>query len=180
MGEALQSAAILSYRVLWFERHGPRFNPPAAYPPRAAACVSTHDLPTLAGYWSGEDIAERVALGLMRDETAARAERAADRAAMLDLLAAEGLLPEGAEPDGPMDDALAAAIHALVARTPSSLLLVQAEDLAGETVAVNLPGTNTERPNWRRRLPMPAGALLDLPRARAVLARLQELRGGSA
>jgi glycogen operon protein len=178
MGAALQSAAILSYRVLWFERHGPRFNPPAAYPPRAAACVSTHDLPTLAGYWSGEDIAERVTLGLMRDETAARAERAADRAAMLDLLAAEGLLPDGATPDAPMDDALAAAIHALVARTPSSLVLVQAEDLAGEMVAVNLPGTNTERPNWRRRLPMPAAPLLDLPRARAVLARLRELRAG--
>ncbi len=178
LGEALQSAGILSYRVLWFERQGRDFNRPAAYPPRAAACVATHDLPTLAGYWSGEDIAERVSLGLIRDEAAARAERAADREAMLGLLEAEGLRPGGATADGPMDDALAAAIHALVARTPSSLLLVQAEDLAGETVAVNLPGTNTERPNWRRRLPLPAEALLSLPRAAAVLAKLRELRPG--
>jgi glycogen operon protein len=31
-------------------------------------------------------------------------------------------------------------------------MLAQADDLAGETEAVNLPGTDRERPNWRRRL----------------------------
>jgi glycogen debranching enzyme GlgX/4-alpha-glucanotransferase len=178
MGAALQGAGVLSYRVLWFERQGERFNPPERYPARAAACVSTHDLPTLAGYWSGEDIAERVTLGLMRDEAASRAERAADRAAMLALLEAEGLLPEGATPDGPMDEKLAAAIHELVARTPSALMLVQTEDLAGETVAVNLPGTSWERPNWRRRLPVTAEGLVAMSRAKAVLGAIRGLRPG--
>ncbi|MGG5808707.1 4-alpha-glucanotransferase [Falsiroseomonas sp. CW058] len=177
-GEALQAAGILSYRVLWFERQGPAFTPPAAWPALAAACVSTHDLPTLAGFWTGADIAERAALGLLADAGAAMAERAADRAALLGLLEAEGLLPEGAAPDAPLDDALAAAVHALVARTPSALVLVQAEDLAGEEVAVNLPGTDRERPNWRRRLPLPAAGLGALPRAAAVLAALRRLRPG--
>lgn len=176
IGEALQSSGVLSYRVLWFEREESAFKPLAAWPPRAAACISTHDLATLAGYWSAADIEERAALGLLRDAEAAKEERARDRAAICELLAAEELLPEGAGPGSPMDDALAAAIHALVARTPSVLTLVQVEDLAGETVAVNLPGTDRERPNWRRRLPMPVSSLTDMPRARAVLAALQRLR----
>ncbi|WP_203076705.1 glycogen debranching protein GlgX [Falsiroseomonas ponticola] len=176
IGPALQSADVLSYRVLWFEKEGARFRPPRHYPARAAACVATHDLATLAGFWTGADLEEREALGLLADPAAEQAARAADRAALCALLAEEGLLPEGAGPDQPMDDALAAAIHALVARTPSALMLVQAEDLAGETIAVNLPGTDRERLNWRRRLPMPVAGLAALPRAQAILATLRGVR----
>jgi glycogen operon protein len=176
IGHALQSASVLSYRVLWFERDGAGFVPPARWPARAAACVATHDLATLAGFWTGADLQERAALGLLADLPAALQDRARDRAAMCALLAHEGLLPAGAGPDGPLDDALAAAIHALVARTPSALMLAQAEDLAGERIAVNLPGTDRERPNWRRRLPVQVGAIADMPRARAILAALRAAR----
>jgi glycogen operon protein len=177
MGEALQSANILSYRVLWFERQGLRFKPPESWPARAAACVSTHDLATLAGFWEGTDLAERESLGLLGDAAASRAERAADRAALLEALDMQGLRPAGATAETPMDDALAAAIHALVAMAASAMLLVQVEDLAGETVAVNLPGTDRERPNWRRRLPGTVAELRGLPRAQAILAELRRLRG---
>jgi len=51
--ERLAAADVLSYRVLWFERQGSAFVAPERYPPKAAACVSTHDLPTIAGWWSG-------------------------------------------------------------------------------------------------------------------------------
>ncbi|MCU0945762.1 MAG: 4-alpha-glucanotransferase [Rubritepida sp.] len=169
--ERLAEAGVLSYRVLWFERQGAGFTPPADWPALAAACVSTHDLPTLAGWWAGEDIDERLALGLLPAGAAgeARAERARERARLLDALTASGHgLPPGTA-EGPFTDALAAAIHAHVAATPSLMLLVQCEDLAGETVAVNLPGTDRERPNWRRRLPMDAAALVEGPRARAIL-----------
>jgi glycogen operon protein len=178
IGESLREADVLSYRVLWFERQGEGFVPPAAWPAKAAACVSTHDLATLAGFWAGEDLRERAALGLLPDLDAALAERARDRAALCALLEQESLLPDGATTDSPLDDALAAAIHALVARTPSVLVLAQAEDLAGERIAVNLPGTDRERPNWRRRLPLTAPALLDLPRAQAILEALRRLRPG--
>ena len=76
-----------------------------------------------------------------------------------------------------MTDALAAAVHALVARTPSVLMLAQLEDLAGESVAVNLPGTDRERPNWRRRLKADVAALWSRPRALAVLDVLKAMRG---
>jgi 4-alpha-glucanotransferase len=179
MGEALQSAAVLSYRVLWFERDAQHFKPPARWPARAAACVSTHDLPTLAGFWTGADLEERASLGMLGDLQAAMAERAADRAAICALLASENLLPEGASADTAMDDRLAVAIHELVAGTSSALMLVQAEDLAGERIAVNLPGTDWERPNWRRRLPVPTDRLLNLPRAQALLDMLRRLRPGN-
>jgi glycogen operon protein len=177
MGEALQAANVLSYRVLWFERQGRQFKAPETWPARAAACVSTHDLATLAGFWDGADLRERAELGLLADPDAAWAERADDRAALLEALDAQGMRPEGATAESPMDDALAAAIHAMVAMSASAMLLVQTEDLAGETIAVNLPGTDRERPNWRRRLPAPPDALRALPRAQAILAALRRLRG---
>ena len=175
MAQALQGASVLSYRVLWFERNGQGFMPPEQWPARAAACVATHDLPTLAGFWSGADLDERAKLGLLNEGE--RAARTADRAALLEALAQQGLLPEGTALDAPMSDALAAAIHALVARTPAALMLAQAEDLAGETVAVNLPGTDRERPNWRQRLSVTVAALSKLPRTEAILAAIRAQRG---
>ena len=70
---------VLSYRVMFFEREGLKFLPPGAYPEKAVACVATHDLPTLAGWWKGADFIERGALGKMSPEDANRA--AADRGA---------------------------------------------------------------------------------------------------
>jgi glycogen operon protein len=169
-----RAANILSYRVLWFERDGERFRSPAAWPAAATACVSTHDLPPLAGWWNGSDIAERAALGLLSAAEAAEAQRGrtADRAA---LMAAIGE-PE-ARAAAPFDPELAAAIHAHVAATQSALMLVQADDLAGATIGTNLPGTDAERPNWRHRLPVAVEALCATPVARAILAACTARRG---
>nr|WP_242534931.1 glycogen debranching protein GlgX [Roseococcus suduntuyensis] len=179
--EALGEAGLLSYRVLWFEREGQRFTPPARWPEAAVACVATHDVPTLAGWWEGEDIREREALGLFDAAAAraARAERAAERTQLLDALAASGHpLPAGAA-DGPFTPDIAAAIHGHVAATPSAVLLVQAEDLAGERVAVNLPGTDRQRPNWRLRLSEDAAGLTATPVGRAILDAVRRERGAS-
>jgi glycogen operon protein len=166
--EALGGARILSYRVLWFEREGRAFRPPEHYPRLAAACVATHDIPTLAGWWAGADIEERERLGLFDSAGAADAwaERAAERGT---LLATLGLDHHG---EVALPAAVAAAIHAYAAATPSLMLLLQAEDLAGERIAVNLPGTDRERPNWRRRLGPEAAKLCESPLARAILAAL--------
>ncbi len=157
-GAALAEAHVLSYRVLWFERDGETFREPSSWPALAASCVSTHDLPTLAGWWQGDDIAEEAALGRI-DEVTAAAQRAARQTAktqLLDMLRAEGLFSGGEAAGPPL-----AAIHALIARTPAALALVQADDLAGERIALNLPGTDRERPNWRRRISATAPELAD-------------------
>ncbi len=155
--DALAAADVLSYRVLWFERDGTRFRPASAYPARAVACISTHDLPTLAGWRCGADIAERASLGQI-DEGAARRERAAEIAALTEAI--------GAPPDAPT-------VHGFLAATPCALVLAQADDLAGECRALNLPGTDRERPNWRRKVAAPVPELLATPAAEAILARLR-------
>lgn len=171
LGEAMDAADILSYRVLWFEREGDgRLRPPARWTRKAAACVSTHDLPTLAGWWEGADIAERQALGLA--EPGAMAAREAERAALLEALD----WPDGITTDAPFSDGLAALIHAHVAAGAPLMMLAQAEDFSGETVAVNLPGTDRERPNWRRRLSTPLPGLCATPRAQAILGALRGRR----
>jgi glycogen operon protein len=164
---ALHEARVLSYRVLWFERDGNDFVPPASWPAQATACVSTHDLPTLAGWWQGTDITERAALGLADAETGLP-HRAAERAALCRAM--------GCAEDAAFSPDIAAAVHAHVAAAPCAMMLVQAEDLAGETVAVNLPGTDRERPNWRRRLALDVDALAEGPTARAILAALAARR----
>jgi glycogen operon protein len=158
--ERLAAAGVLSSRVFWFERSaGGGFAPPAHYPAAAAACVSTHDLPTIAGWWSGADLEERAALGLVPDVAQARRERGEERHAMIRALELAGAAPPGQAVDEAGSEDVAAAIHRYVGRTPSALALIQADDLAGERDAVNLPGTDRERPNWRRRHRVDAATL---------------------
>jgi (1->4)-alpha-D-glucan 1-alpha-D-glucosylmutase len=158
---ALAAHDVLSYRVLLFERGAEgRFKPPIAYPEAAVATASTHDLPTLAGWWEGRDIGLRAEHGQLRPDAGAdgsMAERIRDRGLLLEALATAGLLP----PDIPCDPqaarqmtpALADAIHAYLARTSCALFVVQPEDVFGVREQVNLPGTTFEHPNWRRKLP---------------------------
>ncbi len=164
----LAEADVLSYRVLLLEREGRRFTPAARYPARAAACVTTHDLPPLAGWWEGKDIEERAALGLLHRDGDAAAERSVDRAALVDALVEQGCLDQSAAA-APQAAEVVAAAHAFVAATPADLMLVQTDDLAGMRSGVNLPGTDRERPNWRRRLRTPVDALLNGDPARAIL-----------
>ena len=81
---AMDAANILSYRVMWFEREGGGFARAESYPRKSVACVTTHDLPTIAGWWQGEDIREKEALGLIPAEAAeaAREERTALKQAL--------------------------------------------------------------------------------------------------
>jgi glycogen operon protein len=152
---ALAEHDVLSYQVLRFARDWHGLRPPAQYPVNAVACAATHDVATLAGWWQGADISERAALGLLdaAAEAAERRARAAEMAELLALLKAEGI---------DVGNDLPAAVHALLARTPCRMVLVQADDLAGEIVGVNLPGTDRERPNWRRRLGVDLAALCAL------------------
>ena len=168
----LEAAGVAAYRVLWFEREGDGFRPPKTWPVAAAACISTHDLAPLAGWWEGADIAERASLGLLdADGKAAALEtRAADR---VQLLRAVG------RADPVFTPGLAAAIHAFVASSRASMMLVQAEDLVAERIGINLPGTDSERPNWRRRLTVEASQVFAGDFGVAILQAVAAARPGS-
>ena len=88
----LDAARILSYRVLRFERDGEGFLPPGSYPSLAAACVATHDLPPLAGWWEGKDLNEAAGLGLLSDRDMATATRASEKFALMDAVTRQGYL----------------------------------------------------------------------------------------
>ncbi len=118
-------------------------------------------MPTLAGWWQGEDIREKEALGILSAEEAAAAleRRTTDKRALLRLIARAGL-PDGADLNAPLNASVAAAAHRLLGRASSLIAVAQVDDVAGELTAVNLPGTDRERPNWRRKL---HGSIEDLP-----------------
>nr|WP_246325436.1 4-alpha-glucanotransferase [Dissulfurirhabdus thermomarina] len=170
---ALGPAGVLSYRVLYFEREGDgAFKAPGAYPAGALAVVSTHDLPTLRGWWTGRDIALRERLGLFPDpglHAAQAAARSADRHRLLEALRREGLAPDGAAATEEVPPWLAVAVHRYLARSAARVFMVQLEDLAGQEDQANLPGTPDRAPNWRRKLPVDLEALRDDPGVRALL-----------
>ena len=162
MRQAMRERGILAYRLFYFEKHWQgdlSFKSPGQIERDALVAATTHDLPTLAGYWRGRDIQLRSELNLFPSEQLRAAQilaRAEDRARLLIALAREGLLPAGmtADPAGvsEMTPALALAIHRYLARSPARVLLVQAEDMLGETEQANLPGTVSGHPNWQRKL----------------------------
>ena len=77
---------------------GERIFAPKSYPALAVACASTHDLPTLAGWWIGADIAERKALGLLSVEEERRAMERAEKSALVAALVAAGLIAAAPTP----------------------------------------------------------------------------------
>jgi len=156
---ALAGNGMLGCAVSWFTRDesapGEPLLPPAAWPSRAAASLSTHDLPTAAGFLRGEHVRARADLGLLNDVPAEQPAADKERAEWLALLRSEGLLAEdpSGDPSEPDEAAIIAAMHRLLAATPSRLKLISPYDVVAEPRQPNLPGTIDEYPNWR--LPLP-------------------------
>jgi 4-alpha-glucanotransferase len=171
------AAGLLGYRVAWFERdwHGDQsFLPPERFPAQAMATVSTHDLPTVRGYFAAQDILWRERLGLYAEPGRAEADRRQRRheaALLLERLRASGFL-DGKEGD----EARTLALHRHLARSASTLAAVQLDDLCGELEQPNLPGTIAEHPNWRRRCPLTVDEVTSAPLAARILAIMREER----
>jgi 4-alpha-glucanotransferase len=150
----LEARRILSYRVFWFER-----DQPARYPRQSLAAITTHDLPTVAGVWTGADLVETRAVGIRISDEDARAMR--------ERLAAIPGIPGGADTGEVIERA-----HALLAQAPSVLVTATLEDALAVTERPNIPGTTTERPNWSLGLPVPIEAIETHPQPQAVAAAL--------
>ncbi|MGA7622040.1 MAG: 4-alpha-glucanotransferase [Candidatus Acidiferrales bacterium] len=154
--ERLAEYRILSYRVLYFEReeNGGPFILPERYPQLSIATVGSHDLPTLRGWWTSDDIELRKRHNLYPEPSIAEShekQRAAEKALLLEALCKEGFEPG----DGREHESLCLAVHGYLARCKAAIAMLQVENLTGEISQVNLPATSFERPNWRRRLSIP-------------------------
>jgi len=157
--EQLAKSRVLSYRVFYFERAADgAMKSPGDYPVQSLAVATTHDLPTLTGFWSGEDVQVRAKLGAFTDGAAhhhAWEERQREKGAIISALKRESLLPNGVTEDlataPTMTTDLCRAIHSYLARTPSCIVLANLEDGLGELSQTNLPGTVDSHPNWTRK-----------------------------
>ncbi|RMG73350.1 MAG: 4-alpha-glucanotransferase [Nitrospirae bacterium] len=161
--QLLHKQGMLSFRLLYFEKdHSTgEYLPPQSYPEMAIVSTTTHDLPTLYGFWAGRDIEVKEQLDRYPDEESLerdRRERQYDRWRLLRALSREGLLPEGIGLDPSetpfMKESLCRAIYRYLAKTPCLLLMINLNDLLGIYEQTNLPGTLTEYPNWQRRHPL--------------------------
>ena len=186
---ALHPMNVMSTRLLYFERRDDgRLKPPQEYPVNAVAAVTTHDLPTLAGYWQGIDIDLRDRQHLFPDEEARNrqiVERAADRAQLLVALQSQGVLPVPSEGTGlhqvsfpEMTAELAAAVYTYLAQAPSKLLLMQMEDGFGVREQPNLPGAAdlAAYPSWRLKLPLNLEEWRQSPYLQGILQALRRER----
>ena len=177
--EVMEGVGMLSCRLLYFEQTRRGFRAPASYLRNAFLSVSSHDLPPLASWWTGNDIALFRTLGQL-DAAGARKrrkERDHDRRNLILRLRREALRRRFTVPAPAEDDAegprvtpdLVVAVHVYLARTPSRLFGVQFEDLCGADVPVNVPGTSVEYPNWRLRAPVALEDVADSGLWRAVV-----------
>jgi 4-alpha-glucanotransferase len=148
--ETLQAHNILSYRVVWFETE-----PPAAYPEMALAAVTTHDLPTIAGLWTGSDAAAQKSIGLKPNEAGMMKWR--------DRLKCMCGLPEHA----PIDEVIART-HELLAKAPSRIVTAALDDALAVEERPNLPATVDEWPNWSIALPRSLEEITQEPLVRRI------------
>jgi 4-alpha-glucanotransferase len=170
--DTMVRAGLLSYQVFYFSEEGGVWRAPHAYRREAMVCASTHDLPTLRGWWVCSDIDWRVKCARSTEGEAAlqRHDREQDRKRLLDaLMGAQALPPHPAYAEAAeMPDDVIVAIHRFLAATPCRLLAVQLDDALGTVEQANLPGTVDEHPNWRRKIAIPIETLNEQPLLRAV------------
>ena len=160
--DALKSFKMLSYRLFYFGRNypDPSFLPPERYPLMALCAVTTHDLPTIYGYWKGKDIETRRRTGKNSGDALWNKqieERERDKKRIIITLKSQGIIPD----DYPSDPAavpemtteLCRAIYHYLALTPCKLLLVSLDDIIGTLDQQNMPGTVDSHPNWVQKTP---------------------------
>ncbi len=182
---AMEETRLFGCRLCFFERlEDGSFPPPENYPPFSVASFSTHDLPTLEGFWQGQDLRVRESLDLFPSEEVREKMllgRTADQKALRKLLSAWGYVEDEIDMPGFPDEETqsrdrAAAVYRYLAATGSKLLALSLEDLCGVPDQVNVPGTVTEHPNWRRKVPWDLDTMKGHPRVQAILSAVAEKR----
>jgi 4-alpha-glucanotransferase len=177
----LDATGVLGSAVLWFERdeETEAFLPPDSWRGPTLASVTTHDLPTAAGFLAEEHVRVRhelEQLGHSLAEEQARVRAECDE--LLRMLRKTGLLPAGG------DEVLA--MHAALVASPARIVLAAFGDAVGDLRQPNLPGTIDEYPNWRLPVadgdgrPLSLEQLLDADGVRRLTRLLDEgVRSGS-
>ncbi len=181
----LSKTGVFSYRVFYFERdRDNRFRPPQDYPRKAVAAVTTHDLPTLTGFWQGRDVELKRTLNLYPQPDQADTDalaRIKDRLALVQALRSLGLLPAGFRPKPHLGKSCPQEVRfgvlEYLAQSAAALLEVRLEEIFGLADQQNLPGTQKEHPNWRLKFPLTVKQMRQALEPNQLAARLNRYRG---
>ncbi|MDW9424782.1 4-alpha-glucanotransferase, partial [Yersinia enterocolitica] len=155
----LRDSGVYSYKVLYFEHDSENtFRAPQSYPVQAMATITTHDLPTLRGYWQSDDLTLGNKLGLYPDQQILKQlylDRERAKQGLLEGLHHYDCVPKKVGHKASllsMSQVLNRGLQRYVADSASALLGLQPEDWLDMAAPVNIPGTTDEYPNWRRKL----------------------------
>jgi 4-alpha-glucanotransferase len=171
VNESMQRHALREMFVVQFQE---RPDPKSALclpPALSVASLNTHDTPTWAGHWRGDDLVESVKLGLMprKQLPLAKKNREKLKSALIKFLRAEGFLKKSTS--HPQE--VLRAVLAWLKASDSEIVLINLEDLWLETRPQNVPGTSTERPNWRRKAKLTLEDIFQEARLRKLLPPLR-------
>lgn len=179
----LRDSGVYSYKVLYFEHDGEKqFRAPATWPKQSMAVATTHDLPTLRGYWNSGDLTLGKTLGLYPDEEVLAGlyeDRERAKQGLLDGLHKYGCLPKRAGHKAAlmtMTDTLNRGMQRYIADSHSALLGLQPEDWLDMAEPVNIPGTSDQYKNWRRKLTVSLEAMFADERVNKLLKDLDKRR----
>ena len=141
----LRTNGVLSTRLAYFE---PRLE---AIPHLAQASITTHDLPTVAGVWSGADLAHLEEAGIPHDRSAERRLRV--RLAQLAGVSGTASVEEVSD-----------LVHARLAASPAALVTATLDDALGVAERPNVPGSGaSDRGNWSLALPLSIDRIANVP-----------------
>jgi 4-alpha-glucanotransferase len=147
----LEQHCMLSYRIFWFEP-----SPPDTYPGCTIAAMTTHDLPTVAGLWTGHDLAQRKQLGLPLDP----AEYESMRRRLVDFASAD---------EGDSTSAVVQKAHHALGKSDSAVVVATLEDALAVADRPNIPGLTAEQwPVWSLPLPQPLEEIVEAPLPKAI------------
>jgi len=136
---------VVQYEIMGDPEH-PTLPPP---PEKCVASLNTHDMPPFRAFLDGGDIDDRLDLGFIDDKTARKERR--QRARMQQIVTAVYDRRSHAKLPAVIDRGCRGILQFL-SESMANIVLVNVEDLWGETLPQNVPATSTERPNWRRRM----------------------------
>jgi 4-alpha-glucanotransferase len=121
----------------------------------ALAAFTTHDVPTIAGLWTGADVEAQAATGREPNRAGFGEMRARLRAMT------------GVRDDAPVGEVIERT-HELLAGAPSVIVTATLDDALAVEERPNMPGTVSEWPNWSIALPVPLEELEQAPLARLI------------
>ncbi len=180
---ALKEACTYSYKLFFGERAGDGgYIAPQDYEPQAMSALTTHDMPTLVGWWANLDLAMGTKYGIYTESEAQRLKSLRDESKQRILDSLHGLgsigseVPFGAGEIPAMTKELQQGLQVHMCRGACALFSSQLEDWTGVEKPVNIPGTFREYPNWRRKLSHDLEDIFAMPYVTGLTRAMSEAR----